>query len=349
MRSLSTSTATSTSASTSLPGCVPSAPVCPSRGSAITESAASAAARWPPARPAWSTTARSRLWRCASTAVSREPMSLRAGDIEARLSSELERVGDEVVSVRRDLHRHPELSHEERRTADVAATRCAEAGYAIRGGLGGDGVIADIDGADDGITLMIRADMDALPVQERDDGRAVRSDVDGVMHACGHDGHVAMALGAGAVLMSLRDSWRGRVRLCFQPAEERAEGAVPMIEAGAADGVDRVLGVHLWAPLQAGHVAVTPGVLFGSADSFTITVRGRGGHGGMPHTAVDPVVASAQVILALQTIVSRETSPFSPAVVTLGKVSGGTAFNVIADSVLIEGTVRAMEQSERER
>ncbi|MBV9101774.1 MAG: amidohydrolase [Candidatus Dormibacteraeota bacterium] len=276
-------------------------------------------------------------------------MSDAASGLEPRIGAEVERVRDEVVSVRRDLHRHPELSHEERRTADLAASRCDAAGFDVRTGLGGTGVVADLDGSGEGPTLMIRADMDALPVQERDDGRAVRSEVDGVMHACGHDGHVAMALGAGAVLTALRDRWSGRLRLCFQPAEERAEGAVPMIDAGAAEGVDRVLGIHLWTPLQAGHVAVTPGVLFGSADSFTITVRGRGGHGGMPHSAIDPVVAAAQVILALQTIVSRETSPFSPAVVTLGKVSGGSAFNVIADSVLIEGTVRALEQSERER
>ena len=231
----------------------------------------------------------------------------------------------------------------------MAASRCEELGFQVRTGLGGTGVIADLEGAGDGPMLMLRADMDALPVEERDDKRVVRSEVDGVMHACGHDGHVAMVLGAGTALVALRDAWRGRLRLCFQPAEEVAEGAIPMIDDGAAEGVDRVLGIHLWAPLQVGRVAVTPGVIFGSADAFRLTVHGRGGHGGMPHTAIDPVVAAAEIILALQTIVSRETSPFSPAVVTVGRVSGGSRFNVIADTVVIEGTVRALEQSERER
>jgi len=276
-------------------------------------------------------------------------VSAPAVDVESRVRAEVDRSRQDLVDIRRDLHRHPELSHEEARTAQVAAERAAALGFAVRQGVGEHGVIADLDSGRPGPVLMLRADMDALPVLERDDGRRVRSEVDGVMHACGHDGHVAMALGAASALAAMQDAWSGRVRLCFQPAEERAEGAVPMIEAGAADGVDRVLGIHLWAPLQTGRVAITPGVLFGSADSFTLTVRGRGGHGGMPHTTVDPVVAAAQIIVALQTIVSRETSPFAPAVITLGKIAGGTTFNVIADTVDIAGTVRALEQSERER
>ncbi|HWW09542.1 MAG TPA: M20 family metallopeptidase [Candidatus Acidoferrales bacterium] len=276
-------------------------------------------------------------------------MSSSAAGLEARVRTEVRQTLDATVATRRDLHRHPELSHLEQRTADMAASRSEGLGFQVRAGLGGTGVIADLEGAGDGPMLMLRADMDALPVEERNDKRAVRSEVDGVMHACGHDGHVAMVLGAATALVALRDAWGGRLRLCFQPAEEVAEGAVPMIDDGAADGVDRVLGIHLWAPLQVGRVAVTPGVIFGSADAFRVTVHGRGGHGGMPHTAVDPVVAAAQIILALQTIVSRETSPFSPAVVTVGSLTGGTRFNVIADTVVIEGTVRALEQSERER
>ncbi len=276
-------------------------------------------------------------------------------DLPGRVTAELDRVAEEVVETRRDLHRHPELSLHEHRTAEIAARRAAELGYAVRLGVGGTGVIADLEGAgtaggqDGSATLMLRADMDALPIAERGTNRVATSGVDGVMHACGHDGHVAMTLGAAAVMASLRDSWRGRLRLCFEPAEEIASGAAPMIDDGALAGVDRVLGIHLWAPLQVGQVGVKDGPIFGSADEFGITVRGRGGHGGMPHTAIDPVVAAAQVVLALQSIVSRETSPFSPAVVTVGQVSGGSAFNVIADEVHLRGTVRAVDPEERER
>jgi amidohydrolase len=272
-----------------------------------------------------------------------------ATDIDGRLRAEVDRTREEVVETRRAVHRRPELSGHEGHTAELVARRCAELGFSVRSRVGGYGVIADLEGGRPGPTVMLRADMDALPVEERGDDRPVRSEVAGVMHACGHDGHIAMALGAGAALAGLRDAWPGRLRLCFQPAEETASGAVPMIAAGAADGVDHVFGIHLWAPLAVGRVAVTPGVLFGSADTFKITVTGRGGHGGMPHTAVDPVVVAAQVILALQTIVSRETSPFAPAVVTIGRVAGGTTFNVIADRVELLGTTRALEQPERER
>lgn len=270
-------------------------------------------------------------------------------DLENRLRSEVDRTREEVVETRRQLHRQPELSKEERRTAALAAQRCRNLGYEVREEVGGTGVLADLDSGRDGPTLMLRADMDALPIAERGNGRAVVSEVTGVMHACGHDGHVAMTLGAGAALAALRDAWRGRLRLCFQPAEEIASGAQPMIEDGAVEGVDRVLGIHLWAPLQVGNVAVKHGPIFGSADEFALVVRGRGGHGGMPHTSIDPVVAAAEVILALQPIVSRETSPFSPAVVTIGRVEGGSAFNVIADEVRLRGTVRAVEPEDRER
>ena len=187
-------------------------------------------------------------------------MSAPAVDVESRLRGEVDRRREELIETRRDLHRHPELSHQEGRTAEVAAERAAELGFAVRRGVGGHGVLADLDSGRPGPLLMLRADMDALPIVERDDRRPVRSEVDGVMHACGHDGHVAMTLAAASALAAMQDAWSGRVRLCFQPAEERAEGAMPMIQAGAAEGVDRVLGIHLWAPLRMGRVAVTPGV-----------------------------------------------------------------------------------------
>jgi amidohydrolase len=270
-------------------------------------------------------------------------------DVERRVDAAVDRLREQLVADRRDLHRHPELSYHETRTAEICAERCEQLGYTVRTQVGGTGVLADFDSGRPGPTVMVRADTDALPIAERGSDRPVRSECDGVMHACGHDGHVAMSLGVAAALVDLRDAWSGRVRMCFQPAEEVAGGAQPMIDDGAADGVDRVLGIHLWAPLQVGRVAVGPGPLFGSADEFGLVVRGRGGHGGMPHTSVDPIVCAAQLVSTLQTIVSRETSPFSPAVVTIGRIEGGTAFNVIAEEVRMRGTVRAFEQSERER
>lgn len=271
-------------------------------------------------------------------------------DLDARVRSGVERVRDEVVETRRAIHRRPEVAHEEHATAELAARRSEENGFTVRRGIGGTGVVADLDSGRQGPTLMLRADMDALPVRERvDDERPARSEVEGVMHACGHDGHVAMTLGAGRVLADLRGEWRGRLRLCFQPAEEVAQGAVPMIDDGAMHGVGRVLGIHLWSPLPVGRVAAREGTLFGSADSFVINVRGAGGHGGMPHAAVDPVVAAAEIVMALQAIVSRETSPFAPAVVTIGRIEGGSAMNVIADRVGLHGTTRALDEPERQR
>ncbi|HEY6379611.1 MAG TPA: M20 family metallopeptidase [Candidatus Dormibacteraeota bacterium] len=268
----------------------------------------------------------------------------------ARLPGLVDRLRGELVETRRAVHRDPELSNAEHRTAELCARRCEELGFTVRTGVGGStGLIADLDSGRAGRTVMVRADIDALPITERGGVRPATSANPGVMHACGHDGHIAIALGVGAALAELRAEWSGRLRLCFQPAEEIAGGAVPMIEDGALLGVDTVLGVHLWSLLQVGEIAVGPGPLFGSADEFGISVRGRGGHGGLPHDAVDPVVAAAQLVVALQAVVSRETSPFSPAVVTIGRIAGGTAFNVIAEEVALSGTVRAFERVERER
>jgi amidohydrolase len=273
-----------------------------------------------------------------------------AADLDKRVDAALDRVRPQLVEDRRHLHKHPELSYMERATAEMCAERCETLGFTVRTEVGGNGVIADLDSGRPGPTVMLRADTDALPLTERGgDGRPVVSANSGAMHACGHDGHVAMALGAAAILKDVGDAWSGTVRMCFQPAEEVAGGAQPMIDAGAADGVDRVLGIHLWAPLQVGRVAVGPGPLFGSADAFGLVVRGQGGHGGMPHMSIDPVVCAAQVVTTLQTIVSRETSPFNPAVVTVGQIQGGAAFNVIAEEVRMLGTVRAFEEEERER
>jgi amidohydrolase len=267
--------------------------------------------------------------------------------LHGRVDAEVAAASAEVVLIRREIHRHPELAHRERRTAELAGRRCRELGYAVREGVGGTGVLAELEGGGPGPTVVYRADMDALPIEERADGRPVRSEVPGAMHACGHDGHVAIALGVGRVMAALRDAWRGRLRLCFQPAEEVAAGALPMIEEGALEGARRVLGIHLWTGLDSGRVAVAEGTLFGSADEFRLVVRGRAGHGGLPHLSVDPVLAAAHVVVALQSLVAREVAPDASAVVTVGMIRGGQAFNVIAEEVELRGTVRASDEALR--
>jgi amidohydrolase len=259
--------------------------------------------------------------------------------LEALLSAfpgaELER----LVETRRDLHRHPELAFEERRTASVAAERLRAEGLDPREGIGRTGVAADI-GAGGG--LLVRADMDALPLDEAS-GAAYASEVPGRMHACGHDGHVAISLAVAARLA--RRPARGGVRMLYQPAEEGANGARACVRDGVLDGVSRAVGLHLWNPLPVGMIGVNRGALMAAVDEFTIDVEGRGGHGASPHEAADPILAAARIVEALQSVVSREISPLDAVVVTVGTIHGGTAFNVIPGTVRLTGTARSFTET----
>jgi amidohydrolase len=252
---------------------------------------------------------------------------------------------EQLIAIRRDLHAHPELSFEEHRTAQIIADRLSALGCEVRTGVGGTGVVALLKGGRPGKTVALRADIDALPIAEMNDA-PYRSQSDGVMHACGHDGHVAGLLGAAEALHTIRDTLAGDVLLIFQPAEERAGGAKPMIDAGALRDPrpDAVFGVHIWNNLPAGTIGVKPGPIFAAADEVEITVKATGGHGAMPHQTVDPIVVSAQIIQALQTLVSRETSPFDSAVVSICSVHGGSAFNIIPPEVRLLGTVRTFNE-----
>jgi amidohydrolase len=269
----------------------------------------------------------------------------RADDVR----DEIARRRPELVELRRHLHMHPEISWEEHETAALVAGRLQRVRLEVREGVGKTGVVGVLRGGGPGRTLMIRADIDALPVQERNEVEYA-SCAPGKMHACGHDGHTAIAIVLAEVLAARRDSWRGNITFAFQPAEEQANGAVPMVEDGALrdPDVDAVIGLHLWSPLHVGDVIVQPGPIFASADMFTLHVRGRGGHGAMPHLNVDPVLAAAHIITAAQSLVSRELSPLAPGVVTFGAIHGGTAGNVIADEVELAGTVRAYTPDDRE-
>jgi len=269
------------------------------------------------------------------------------------LKAEVLRREEGLVALRRHFHAHPELSFEEEATATAIAARLRELGLDVREGVGGHGVVALLrgvaPGAADGPTLLVRADIDALPIAEEND-LPYRSTIPGRMHACGHDGHVAIALTLAELLSSRRERLRGMIKFAFQPAEERVGGADLMIADGVMRDprVDAVIGLHLWTPIPVGTVSVAAGPVFASADQIGLRVRGRGGHGAMPHLAVDPIVVAAQVVVALQTLVSREISPFHPAALTFGTIAGGTAFNIIADEVALTGSLRAYEASDRE-
>jgi amidohydrolase len=256
---------------------------------------------------------------------------------------------ERLVTHRRELHTTPELSFEEIETAHYIAERLQGlAPDRLETAVGGNGVVADIKGGRPGRSVLVRADMDGLPIQEASD-LPFTSTRRGVMHACGHDTHMAIALEVARWLAERRAELQGMVRFAFQPAEERAGGAQPMIDAGVLDGIDRVIGLHVWSQLPVGQVCVRPGPIMASADWFTLRVHGKGGHGAIPEVTVDAVVIAAQLVTALQTLVSRETSPRSPVVVTLGSIHGGTAFNVIAGEVVIEGTLRTFDARLRER
>ncbi|HZC04911.1 MAG TPA: amidohydrolase [Ktedonobacterales bacterium] len=261
-----------------------------------------------------------------------------------------------LIDLRRYFHQRPELSFEEHETAAEIARRLRAMGLEPHEGVGGTGVTAMLRGQADSDrparTLLLRADIDALPVTEEADEetRPWRSRHPGVMHACGHDGHIAIALTLAELLMTRREQLRGSVQFVFQPAEERIGGALAMLADGVTTHpkVDATLGLHLWTPVPVGKVSVAPGAVFSSADEIMLRVLGRGGHGAMPHLAVDPIVVAAEIITALQTLVSREVSPFHPAVVTFGSIHGGEAFNIMADSVELHGTLRAYAQTDRE-
>ncbi len=268
-----------------------------------------------------------------------------------QLKSDIDERVPDMVALRRDLHEHPELAFEEVRTSGIVAQRLRALGLEVQTGVAKTGVVGLLKGGASqpgAKTIAIRADMDALPIFEMND-IDYRSKVDGKMHACGHDGHTTIALAVADILSKRRAELNGNVKFIFQPAEEVIGGAEPMVKAGAMDGVDGVIGLHLISDYAVGRVGVRVGTVFASADKFVATVRGKGGHAAMPETAVDPIVISAYIITALQTLISRETSPFSPTVITIGKLQSGTAFNIIPETAELHGTMRAFSREHREK
>jgi len=255
-------------------------------------------------------------------------------------------IQERMVSIRRDLHRHPELSWQEQRTSARVCEVLQELGISYRAGVAGTGVLAEIPGRETGPCVALRADLDALPIQEETE-LPFASEVPGVMHACGHDGHTSMLLGAAMELVG-REPPLLPVRLIFQPGEETGKGARKMIEAGALEGVAAIFGGHLDRHYAAGSVVVTEGAVNASSDRFTIRIAGQGAHAARPHESVDAVVVGSLLVMALQTIVSREVNPAHPSVVSVGRFDAGTAPNVISGHATLQGSIRAQDPEVRE-
>jgi amidohydrolase len=263
-------------------------------------------------------------------------------------SEEIGRRHDGMVALRRDFHRHPELSFEERRTAEIIAERLHGAKLEVRTGIARTGVVGILHGDRPGRTIAWRADIDALPLREILDV-PFASATPGVMHACGHDGHTAIAITLAEILAARRAEMPGTAVFVFQPAEEVLGGARPMIEAGVLEDprVEEVFGLHLTTQMSAGQVMVRPGPNMASADAFDVVVRGRGGHGAYPHLSVDPVTAAAHILIGMQHLVAKEIAAQETAVLTVGQILAGTKNNIIPASAVMRGTLRTFSESVR--
>ena len=263
-----------------------------------------------------------------------------------QIKADVDAMTDQLVAVRRDLHAHPELAFQEVRTAGVVANKLNELGYEVQTGVGKTGVVGLMEGTGtgNGKTLLLRFDMDALPIKEEVDV-PFKSQTEGVMHACGHDAHTTIGLGVAELLSRHRDAWSGIAKFVFQPAEEIVGGALAMIQDGVLSNPkpDNTLSMHVWSMDELGKIGMTDGPTMAAADGFKIVVRGRGTHGASPHQGADPIVAAAQIVLALQTIVSRNVDPLDQAVVTVGTIHGGSAQNIVPDTVELSGTTRAFK------
>ena len=269
---------------------------------------------------------------------------------KAEIGQAVEARQSDMVEMRRDFHRHPELAFEESRTAGIVAERLRNSGLEVSTGIAKTGVVGVLRGGKPGKTLMIRADIDALPIiEEAEAVSEYRSRTEGMMHACGHDGHTAIGLTVAAILAENRAELPGNIKFLFQPAEEVVSGAKPMIEQGVMQGVDAVIGLHLANQVPAGMMGLRAGPAMANVDSIKLTVRGRGGHGSQPEKAIDSIMAACQVITTLQTIVSREISPAEAAVLSFGTINGGFASNIIAPEVNLTGTVRSYLPEVREK
>jgi amidohydrolase len=254
--------------------------------------------------------------------------------------------GERIVALRRDIHREPELGFGTKKTAEKVLSALEGLPLDVQTGVAENGIVATLRGEGDGPTVGLRADMDALPIHE-ETGLPFASKLEGKMHACGHDGHTSMLVGAAHALSGMRERFNGTVKFFFQPAEEGGGGGKVMVEAGVADDVAAVFALHLWPGFPLGTAATKAGPIMAAADAFEMTIRGSGGHGAFPHLTADAITMAAQIVTALQTVVSREVDPVEPAVVTVGEIGAGSAFNIIPEKARLGGTVRTLNEDLR--
>ena len=271
-------------------------------------------------------------------------VSQRFEELQAEIE---ENFGEQIVALRRDIHREPELGFDTERTAQKVLAALDGLPLDIETGVAENGIVATLRGGE-GPTVALRADMDALPIEE-ETGLPFSSEIEGRMHACGHDGHTSMLVGAAHALSGMRDRLSGTVKFVFQPAEEGGGGGKVMVDEGVVEDVASIFALHLWPGLPFGNVATKAGPIMAAADAFEMEITGTGGHGAMPHLAADAVVIAAQVVTVLQTVVSREVDPVEPAVLTVGEIGAGTAFNIIPEKARLGGTVRTLNSDLRER
>jgi len=265
--------------------------------------------------------------------------------MKIKIREEIKNIKDEIYAIRRHFHRYPELSFKEFNTAETISQHLNNLGISHKKGVGKTGIVGEINFGP-GPTIALRADMDALPIQE-ENNLDYKSLNDGVMHACGHDGHMAILLGAANALSKNSKLKKGTVRFIFQPAEEGLGGAKYMIEDGCLDKVDEIYGLHLWNYQLYGEVGIKDGPVMASADLFDIEVSGKGGHGATPQGTIDAIVVASNLVTMLQTIVSRNTNPLESTVLSIGKIKGGHNFNIISDKVHMSGTTRAYTEENR--
>jgi len=264
--------------------------------------------------------------------------------------SRSEELGDKLIEIRRDIHKHPEIGLHEKRTAEIAAGLLEKYGLEVKTHIGGTGVLGILKGKYPGKTILLRADMDCLRIREHNDVE-YKSIYPEFMHACGHDAHLTWLLGAAVILSELKEELHGTVKFLFQPAEEKEGGAERTIHGGVLEdpAVDAVIGAHNWPGIESGKIGVRVGALMAASDNFKITILGRGGHGAQPHKCIDPIAVACEVYMAFQTIISRSMDPLEPAVLTIGKFAAGTAHNIIPDTACMEGTIRTLSYDAREK